>query len=254
MCLAVFGWQVHADFPLVLVANRDELHARPTAPLDWWGTPPLLGGRDLEAGGTWHAVDARGRFGLVTNLRGAPTPAGAPSRGTLIPQFLTSNASPSDFLESLAAEAHRYAGFNLLLGDPLELACLSNADRSGPRRLEPGIHGLSNGPLHSNWPKVRRGRERLAEAIASPAAESLIAVLAERTPANDAELPDTGVGVELERLLSAPFIVAPHYGTRSTTSLLLAADGSGVAIERSFAADGLALTTRRIDLPPNRRA
>jgi uncharacterized protein with NRDE domain len=252
MCLAVLGWQVHADYPLVLVANRDELHSRPTAPLEWWDAPGVLGGRDLEAGGTWLAVDANGRFGLVTNLRGAPSPAGAPSRGSLIPRFLAGSASPGDFLASLAAEAARYAGFNLVVGSRQELACLSNADDRGPRLLKPGIHGLSNGAPGSDWPKVRRGRERLASVLGAPDAESLLAVLEERHQADDADLPDTGVGLELERVLSPQFIVAPHYGTRSTTALLLAAGGGGAVIERSFAPDGTAVATRRVDLPPTR--
>jgi len=249
MCLAVFGWGMNADFRLVLVANRDELHARPTAPLDWWLEPRVLGGRDLEAGGTWLAADTRGRFGLITNLRGAPAPPGAPSRGTLIPRFLAGDASAAEFLAALATEAGRYAGFNLVLGDGDELACLSNADRSGPQRLATGIHGLSNGPPGSNWPKVRRGRERLAAALAAPHAETLLGVLDDRTPAADDELPDTGVGLELERLLSPPFIVAPTYGTRSTTALLLAAGGGGRVVERSFGADGGTLGTRSVVLP-----
>ncbi len=249
MCLAVLGWQVHAQFPLLLVANRDERHARPTAGLHWWQAPPLLGGRDLEAGGTWLALDERGRFGLITNLRGAPVPTGAPSRGSLIPRFLAGSLPPSEFLASLESDAARYAGFNLLLGDGRELACLSNADRRGPQPFAPGIHGLSNGPPDSDWPKVRRGRERLAATLGSPTAAALFAVLEERAPAPDAQLPDTGIGLDLERLLSPPFIVAPDYGTRSTTVIALAASGGGFVLERSFGADGEARATCRVDLP-----
>ena len=250
MCLVVLAWQVDRDRPLLLVANRDEMHARPTEPMAWWPAPRLLAGRDLVAGGTWLGVADRGRFGLVTNVRGAAAPAAAPSRGTLVPRFLAGTLSPTTFLESLAGEAGDYAGFNLLLGDDRELAYLTNADRRGPRLLAAGIHGMSNGPLDAAWPKVRRSCERLAAQLSTAQrdAEELLEVLADRTPAADVELPDTGVGLATERLLSAAFIVAPRYGTRSTSVLVLGRD-AGAALERTHRADGAVLGTRRFELP-----
>jgi uncharacterized protein with NRDE domain len=252
MCLVALAWQALAAERLVLVGHRDEFHGRAAAPMDWWRAPRLLAGRDLVAGGTWLGLAADGRFGVVTNLRGAPSPPDPPSRGTLIPRFLAAGAPPSEFLAELAAEAPRYAGFSLLLGDERELWYLSNGDPAGPRRLEPGLHALSNGTLAADWPKVRRARARLAARLAQPLGEpeELLALLADRTPAADAELPDTGVGLALERALSPPFIVGERYGTRAATAVVLGTDGHGRVVERSHGADGAATGIRRFRLEP----
>jgi len=247
MCLLAIAHRVRRDLPVVLVANRDEMHARPTAPMHWWSTPSLLAGRDLTAGGTWFAVDARGRFAVVTNLRGAPVPPAAPSRGELVPNFVAGNASPGDFLAGLATDAARYAGFNLLVGDHSGIAWLSNGDARPARLLPTGIHALSNGAPGASWPKVRIARERLAAALEAdgPTDAGLTAVLAPRLPAPDSELPDTGVGLELERALSPPFIVGTEYGTRSTTVLLLGADGTARVSEQAHDPLGRPLAIRR---------
>jgi len=246
MCLVVFEWDPAAERRLVLVGNRDEFHARPTAPMAWWGEPPVLGGRDLLAGGTWLAVDAAGRFGVLTNFRGGGAPQDPPSRGTLIPRFLAADASPGEFLDDLAGDAQRYAGFSLLLGDRHELAYLSNGERSPRQRLARGTYGLSNGLLDSPWPKVTASRARLAAALAAGTApEPLLDLLADRRVAADGELPDTGLALELERRLSAPFIVGEGYGTRSSSVLWLSGDGRGVVLERTHAPDGASTGLRR---------
>jgi uncharacterized protein with NRDE domain len=252
VCLIVCAWHASLAERLVLVGHRDEFHARAAAPMDWWDVPHLLAGRDLVAGGTWLGLDARGRFGVITNLRGAPSPVDPPSRGTLIPRFLAGNAPPAEFMGALAAEAPRYAGFSLLVGDPRELWYLSNGDPGGPRRLGPGIYGLSNGTLAADWPKVRRSRERLATRLARPLGEpeELLALLADRTPPPDADLPDTGIGLELERRLSPPFIVGELYGTRAATAVVLAADGRGRVVERTHGADGRPTGTRAFRIEP----
>lgn len=246
MCLLALAWDPAAPRRVVLVGNRDEFHDRPTAPLDWWGAPPLLGGRDLTAGGTWLGVDARGRFGAITNFRGASVPAGAPSRGALIPRFLAGEARPLEFLGSVARDAGRYAGFSLLVGDARELGYLCNQESGGPRLLGAGVYGLSNASLDAPWPKLVVSRNALAARLAAPLtdAATLLDLLADRGEAADGELPDTGVGLDSERRLSAAFVVGPAYGTRSTTAVLLAADGSGEVAERSYAADGRATGTR----------
>jgi uncharacterized protein with NRDE domain len=251
MCLVALAWRPAEPTRLVLVGHRDEFHGRATAPMDWWSAPPLLAGRDLVAGGTWLGVDRRGRFAVITNLRGAPLPPAAPSRGTLIPRYLGGTHSAGSFVATLAAEASRYAGFSLLAGDEHELWHLSNGDPAGPRPLAPGVHALSNGPLGADWPKVRRARERLAAHLTVPlaGATALLALLADRAPAADAELPDTGIGLEAERRLSPPFIVDARYGTRAATALILGRDG-GEAVERSHAADGGVTGERRFALAP----
>ncbi|HUO79928.1 MAG TPA: NRDE family protein [Steroidobacteraceae bacterium] len=250
MCLVVLAWKVPDRGRLVLVGHRDEFHARATAAMDWWPAPPVLAGRDLAAGGTWLGVDRLGRFGVVTNRRGVPGPPEPPSRGTLIPGFLGARVPAGEFITALAAEAHRYAGFSLLLGDESELWYLSNGDACGPRRLAAGVYGLSNGALDADWPKVRRSRARLAARIARPLgpAAELFGLLDDREPAPDAQLPDTGIGLELERRLSPPFILGADYGTRCATAIVLAAGGGGEVVERSHAADGRPTGTRAFEL------
>jgi uncharacterized protein with NRDE domain len=235
MCLAALRLADGGPHRVALVANRDEFHARPTAPLGWWTDRPVLGGRDLEAGGTWFALDRAGRFGLLTNLRGYPIPAHAPSRGELIPAFLAADRSAADFLERLEGRAHRYAGYNLLLGDASGVWLHANDGATPIRRLEAGYHGLANGPYGSAWAKVTVAvaafealfetgtpRERWQEALRDP------------TPLADDRLPDTGLGAAIERPLSAAFIVQPHYGTRSTTTCVLGAPGTAWVQETRY--------------------
>ncbi len=252
MCLVVFGWRYAPGRRLALVGNRDEFHARPTAPMGWWGEPPLLAGRDLSAGGTWLGVDARARFGVITNFRGGRVPPHAPSRGTLIPRYLAGDLAPLRFLEALAREGSAYAGFSLLLGDAESLGYYCNQDATSPRLLGPGVYGLSNATLDAPWPKLIAAREalraRLDGDIREP--EELGGLLASRALAADAALPDTGVGLELERRLSAAFIDGADYGTRSTTALVLDAAGRGGIVEDSFGANGRPAASRRFELGP----
>ncbi|MBL8971634.1 MAG: NRDE family protein, partial [Myxococcales bacterium] len=207
MCTLLFAWQVDPARPLIVAANRDEFHARPTAAASTWprdaeaSAPEIVAGRDLQAGGTWLGVTREGRFAALTNVREpfvAPPP-GARSRGGLVAEFLRGRAAPGEYLAGLAPDA--YAGFNLVVGDRSSLWYLSN--RSGPARaLGPGVYGVSNAALDTPWPKVRRGRENLARLVAAGAAspEAVLALLADRAPAPDAELPDTGVGLVMERV------------------------------------------------------
>lgn len=239
MCLIAFSLHPDADTRLILVGNRDEFHRRGTAPLAWWPDQPILGGRDLEAGGTWLAIDRLGRFGALTNLRGAASPSGAPSRGQLIPAFLMSDESPPEFLLRLQTHARQYAGFNLLLGDHSGTWIYSNGHPQHIEPLKPGCHALSNGPTGSIWPKTSLAAHRLQERLSQPAKESgLASVLADRTLAPDDQLPNTGLSIELERRLSPAFIVQPDYGTRSTTVCVLHQRGGGWMEETSFSPNG----------------
>ena len=248
MCLIVLRFDPAAEHPLLMVANRDEFHHRPTAPLAWWPDAPILGGRDLQAGGTWLAVDRNGQFGALTNLRGAPMPKDAPSRGALIPRFLKSGLSPSEFLRELRHEAHRFAGFNLLLGSAAGIWLYSNADPGTVRLLATGIHALSNGRFGEPWPKVV-GASRALEAHLHGEGDgaSLRNVLADRNVAPDDRLPDTGLALDLERRLSPAFIVSEGYGTRSTTVCALNGS-SGWMEETTFRPDGSETSTLRMPI------
>jgi uncharacterized protein with NRDE domain len=243
MCLILMAYEMHPRYRLILAANRDEFYDRPTAAAAYWeDAPDLFAGKDLVHGGTWFGVNRRGRFGALTNYRD-PNMArqDAPSRGGLVSGFLQTEAGAGDYLEQLAGDASVYNGFNLLLGD-VESECLCYSNVSGQSvRLTPGIHGLSNHLLDTPWPKVMRGREALAKVVAAPefSREDLFAILADRTQAPVELLPDTGVGLELERLLSSIFIASPRYGTRSSSLLLVDRERRMSFVERSFGGDAV---------------
>ncbi|HET6655563.1 MAG TPA: NRDE family protein [Gammaproteobacteria bacterium] len=249
MCLIAIAWKTDADWPLVLVGNRDEFHARATDPASFWrGAPDVIGGRDLAAGGSWLGVRANGRFAAVTNYRDRiDPPPEARSRGHLVGDFLRGEMAPAVFMADVAAEADCYAGFNLFVGDRGTLMYFSN--RGGqPRQLAPGRYALSNAALDTPWPKVQRMRDAFAQQLDEqppPDPEALLAVLNDRTPAPDADLPDTGLPRDRERLLSAPFVVSPSYGTRASSVVIVRADGRTSFTERGFDPSGGILETRQ---------
>jgi len=223
MCLLVFAHHHTPEYPLVVAANRDEFHARPTAPSGFWADhPALLAGRDLEQGGTWMGVTRTGRFAAVTNYRDPGATADAPrSRGELPLQYLSGEGDPEAYLEQVASRATDYAGFNLLVGDRRSLWYFNNSDPAGPCSLAPGIYGLSNAVLDTPWPKVELGKARLRALFASGDLShgALAAVVADRELADSGSLSEPGLDDTMDPLLSAQFIVTDTYGTRSTTTL-----------------------------------
>ena len=237
MCLILVAWQTHPGYPLVVAANRDEFHARPAAPAARWPeVPGLVAGRDLAGGGTWLGVTGDGRLAALTNVRDGMAARTERSRGELVVEALRDERGTAGFLAGLPGRRPLYGGFNLIVGRPGRLRVFSS--RTGTSEtVSPGTHGLSNRDLDTPWPKVTRTKEALSRLVASPRpldAESLFEVLSDRTRAADPDLPDTGVGLELERFLSPPFIVGPEYGTRSSTVVLFRADGLTEVHERTF--------------------
>lgn len=240
MCLLVLAWKSHPDYRLIFAGNRDEFHARPTSAAGWWDdTPQVLAGRDLQAGGTWLGLTRAGRFAVVTNFREpAPPPADVSSRGQLVADFLASTARPAGFLRELARIGDRFAGFSLLFGTQDELFYYSNrGDSHGP--LEPGVYGLSNHLLDTPWPKVVRAKQAFNTVLKTgPDPERLCDMLLDRTPAAANELPDTGIGPELEHLLSSPCVISERYGTRAATIILIGNDNNAQFIEHSLDSAG----------------
>lgn len=242
MCLVLIAYRTHPRYPLVLAANRDEFHARPAQALHWWNDGVrMLAGRDLQAGGSWLGLDASGRMALVTNYRdpSLPRPEGT-SRGSLIGEFLGGRDGAAGFARATASRAGQFSGFNLLALDRSGLAYVTSHPEPEARTLLPGVYGLSNRQLDTPWPKLLRTRERFERELTSdhPQPEALMRMLSDRTIAADELLPDTGVGLEWERLLSAPFIVGDGYGTRCSTVVLIGSDGIVTVEERSHATDG----------------
>jgi uncharacterized protein with NRDE domain len=237
MCLIVVGWRVHPEYPLVVAANRDEFYARPSSPIARWpDAPQVIGGLDLEAGGTWLGISEGGRFAAVTNVREPGMAKGERSRGALTRDFLTAAASAADFAAQI--DGGRYSGFNLLLGDGESLVYCSNRDGQ-PRRLAPGIYGLSNHLLDSPWPKLLAARQRFGEALPGlPDESAFFQLLADQAIVDDENLPTTGVSIEWERLLSAIFVKSANYGTRASTLVWQRADGAITMHEQSFGPNG----------------
>jgi len=267
MCLVALAIDQSRRFPLVLATNRDEFFKRPAARLEWWspgaGLPDILGGRDLDAQGTWLGLTAQGRLALVTNVRqpGRNDPD-APSRGEIVRNWLAGDTATDRFWMRTALSG--YNGFNLIAADFQRGDCFwaSNSD-AFPTRLERGIYGLSNASLDTPWPKVTLLKERLQEALddsesIDALSKSLFEALADRQPAADNELPSTGVSPEWERMLSSAFIRAPEqgYGTRCSTLVITERVNKRLithVFERTFSvAGGMALMRRSLlkDWPP----
>ncbi len=256
MCLILIAHHAHPRYRLVVAANRDEFFRRETASADYWADAPhVLGGRDLEKGGTWMAVTRDGRWAAVTNFReGTPAAPGMRSRGDLVSDFLAGEPVPARaYLSAVRRLANGFSGFNLLCADQHELLYLSNRltiEAAQPGLLAGGIYGLSNGALDMPWPKVQRGKAALQAALAATPGperltEALLATLSDRRTAEDDILPSTGISRDWEKCLSAAFINVPGYGTRASTVLLMEADGEVHLRERAFGERGELVEDRR---------
>ena len=237
MCLILLAWQVHPEYPLVVAANRDEFFGRNTAPAGSWpDNPSILAGRDLSAGGTWMGVTHDGRFAALTNHRDpSQVRTDAPSRGSLVSDFLMGVESPGIYSKRFAGSGgHAYNGFNLLVADRDELFWVSNVNGE-VRRLPSGIYGLSNELLDTPWPKVEQSKSGLAKALqALPDDQPLFQLLRDDTTYPDDMLPRTGIDSEWGKLLSAAFVRGPGYGTRSSTVLLMQRTGVTVLDEQTW--------------------
>lgn len=238
MCLILFSFKQHPRYPLILAANRDEFYNRASAPAAFWNEAPgLLAGRDLVAGGSWLGVTTSGRIAAITNYREPGLYRfDAPSRGALVTGFLLGRETPEAYAAKLSQQARQYNGFNLILGERGRLYYFSNRS-DGLETLAPGLYGLSNHLLNTPWPKVERGKEALSGLLSpgrDPSLDDLFKVLSDREFPPDESLPNTGVGLEWERVLSPRFITSPVYGTRSSTILLLDREGRVTFEERVF--------------------
>jgi uncharacterized protein with NRDE domain len=238
MCLVVFAYDCHPDYRLIFGANRDEFRNRPTEPARYWnGAPHVLAGRDRQAGGTWMGVTTAGKFAAVTNYRDPRNRiAESPSRGKLVSAYLLeAGLTPEGYPSTLLREGRRYNGFNLLFGTTDTLYYFTNRGNASGR-IPPGIHGISNHLLDSPWPKVNVAKSRLDAIVKQEDIdpEMILSALSDPVPFADDLLPDTGVGLEMERMLSPLFINDEEYGTRSTTVVLAGRDGKVTFIERSF--------------------
>lgn len=247
MCLIAWNWQPNASYPLVLVGNRDEFYARPTQSLHWWeptgSGDRILAGRDLTAGGTWLGLSASGRLAALTNVR-APEllRKDTPSRGELVAGFLQTTTSAQDYLRQLQGRAMHYNPFNLLVFDGHELMGFESRSAS-VLALLPGVGAVSNAAFETPWPKLVQLRQGLQTHVQDERlkTDELLKLLHSQTIAPDAELPNTGISLEMERLLSAPFIVGKAYGTRASSVVKMSTERTEFT-EVTFGAEGLQLS------------
>jgi uncharacterized protein with NRDE domain len=254
MCLIAFAWEAHPRWRLLLLGNRDEAHARPSAALSrWHDAPETLAGRDLKAGGTWMGVTSDGRAGVVTNVRDPAANLEGVSRGLLVSDYLRARQPAMRYAAALQGNPTHYRPYNLLLFDAGTAVYLGNHPRRRLEQVRPGVHGVSNADFNAPWPKTRTLKARLADWLRESDGndfEPLFAALADDAEWPDAVLPDTGVGIELERRLSAAFIRGHRYGTRASTLIAVDRAGGGAIIERRFGPDGAAAGQTRLEFRP----
>lgn len=237
MCLIFLSINDHPKYKLIIAANRDEFYARKTAAADYWkDRPEIVGGRDLEAHGTWMAMSRSGKIGMVTNYRDLKNlNPNAPTRGYLVSDYLIKENHAEEYLKDIHLVADKYNGFNLVIGSPDQLFYYSNY-QSKVIKMSDGVHGLSNHLLDTPWPKVRSGKEKFQALLQRKIIEEeeLFELLRDEEIAPDDQLPDTGLDIERERALSAMFIKTPNYGSRASTVVLIDRNNSVSYTERVF--------------------
>ena len=241
MCLILLAYKTHPEYPLIIAANRDEFYERKTHHAHFWEDhEQILAGRDLEAGGTWMGITRAGKVAMLTNYRDLKNiKESAPSRGHLVSDFLKEDLEAEAYLREIETVGRRYNGFNLICGSVDQLYYYGNF-QEGVHEIEPGIHGLSNALMDTPWPKVERGKKKLSALIHREQLKpkDFLEVLYDDIKAPDDQLPDTGVGIEMERMLSPMFIKSPNYGSRCSTVVMLKQDGSFSFLERTYDREG----------------
>jgi uncharacterized protein with NRDE domain len=256
MCLVVFANNIHKDYKFIFAANRDEFYNRPTEQAEFWNNHPnLLAGKDLLAGGTWMGITKLGRFAAITNFRDLKNfRENTPSRGKLTLDFLANDINPEEYYERLKPDLRNYNGFNLLLGSFDELYYFSNMN-NGLKKLEPGIYGLSNALLDTHWPKVEKSKQYLKKIIDQEEIHpwEVLNILIDTSLAKDGELPDTGVGLELERLLSPVFTKMEKYGTRCSTVVMVDENNNVKFVEKSYFANSGTFSTKEYNFTINKK-
>lgn len=255
MCLLLLALNTVPQRPWLLLGNRDEFHARATAPAAAWNDrPDVFGGRDLVAGGSWLALHRSGRFAAVTNVRTLTAATAPRSRGDLVADFVKSDNAAENYVETIASQTLQFGPFNLIVGGANSTWGLSSID-SKPWRFESGVHALSNGSRHDEWPKMRRLRERFGAIVEDAKVENadnaaidsrFLDLLTDTESAPDSDLPETGVGLAIERVLAPIFIRGTTYATRASTVAYCDESGDMTLIERRFGPDATALGETRI--------
>jgi uncharacterized protein with NRDE domain len=241
MCLILLSYDMHPFYRMVFAANRDEYYSRPTAPVAFLdNAPDILGGLDLNHNGMWLGITRTGRFAAITNFRNPGWQiANPPSRGFLVSNFIDADESAESYLEQVKSIGQKYNGFNILVGDKSNLLFYSNIGNE-IQRIKPGLYGLGNKLLDTPWPKIEKGKaclEKVLEQKDKLNPEDIFHILKDNSYPPDNALPDTGVGLDWERILSPIFITSQFYGTRSSSIIFVERSGSITFLERTFVSE-----------------
>ena len=249
MCILFIAIDQHPDYPVIICANRDEFHQRPTKSMHLWQEENILAGKDLQAGGTWLGLSQEQRFAALTNYRKLPlSKEPKKSRGELVLKALEGSAE--DFYKQLENSVKQYHGYNLIYGSLEQLNCYDSTNNKY-HQLTKGIHSICNGALDDIWPKMAEGEQLLKNAVSSNkplSIDSLFEIMANNKQALPELLPDTGLTKEWEQMLSAIFIVSPSYGTRTTTIITKDIDNNVNIYDRSYASSGNVIEEKSFNL------
>lgn len=248
MCILFFAIKQHPKYPVIICANRDEFHQRPTQAMHWWSEKDdknaILAGKDLQAKGTWLGLNKQGRFSALTNFRQPELfDKDKQSRGDLVLKALAQ--SDDKITTQLAKSSHQYNGFNLVFGQLNSLTCFDSVSQK-QQPLTTGFHSLCNGALDDIWPKMAQGQAQLAKAISDFAdqplnIDELFTLMQNGEQAKTENLPNTGVPIDWEQLLSSIFIVSPEYGTRTTNIIIQDNEGNISIVDRSYNEQGVCI-------------
>ncbi|HCI71013.1 MAG TPA: hypothetical protein DF712_18530 [Balneola sp.] len=239
MCLITFSYKNHPFYKLIVAANRDEFYQRPTRAAQFWTDeqlPDILAGKDLKANGTWMGVSKTGRWGALTNYRDPSNiNENAPSRGDLVLDYLKSDSNERAYLKEIKENGKKYNGFNLLIGGKDSLYHFSNETNS-IKEVQPGIHGVSNALLDTNWPKLDHAKKELERVTSNSKfdRDELFEILKNSEKAPDEKLPSTGIPYDWEKAVSSIFIKTDNYGTLCSTLLLVDYEGNAEFTERRY--------------------
>jgi uncharacterized protein with NRDE domain len=223
MCLILLAYQSHPQYPLILLANRDEFYARPTAQAAFWSSDgKILAGKDLQAGGTWMGMNMSGKLAALTNYRSIDHNTYIKSRGALVSNYLKNREIPESYINQLSNLREDYAGYNILVGQLENLQVYSNINNK-THVIQPGIHGLSNRFLNTDWFKVKKGKQALSDLIQKDNIDKklFLEILQDRQSVSGQDLPETGFTKTQEEMLSPLFIKSPLYGTRCSTIITI---------------------------------
>lgn len=251
MCILFIAVEQHPDYPVIICANRDEFHQRPTQNMHWWPEQNILAGKDLQAGGTWLGLSPNGNFSALTNFRRpASFDKNKRSRGDLVVQALTTNDESTQ--QVLTNESEQYNDFNLVFGQLNNLQAFDSVNKKFVT-LATGFHSVCNGALDDIWPKMASGLTTLEKLITIEEIniEQFFTVMTNQDVAEDQHLPDTGLSADLELLLSSIFIVSPEYGTRSTAIILQNKAGEIEVYERNYNNEGKVLNHTEFQIIPS---